>query len=267
MNYATIETEQRAGTAWIWLNRPDVRNAMNDQMIADLHEAFDALIADQTVHAIVVAGRGKAFCAGGDLSWMKTAKQMSVEAAVADSMRLALLLRKIHDCPKPTVARVQGPAYAGGMGIVAACDVSVCSSAVKFSLSEVKLGLTPATISPYVVKSMGANQARRYFLTGEVFDAAQAYRMGFIHEQVEPEQLDDAVQAILDHLHLGAPNALAITKQLLRDVTHQGVTDELSASTATLIAQVRASDEAQEGIKSFFEKRSPSWVNTKADKH
>jgi methylglutaconyl-CoA hydratase len=265
MNYTTIETEQKHGTAWIWLNRPEVRNAMNDQMISDLHAAFDEAIASPTVHAIVVAGRDKAFCAGGDLSWMKTAKQMSSEAAIADSMRLALLLRKIHDCPKPTVARVQGPAYAGGMGIVAACDVSVCSSAVKFSLSEVKLGLTPATISPYVVKAMGANQARRYFLTGEVFDAAQAYRMGFVHEVVEPDQLDAAVAIIVGHLSLGAPGALKITKQLLRDVTHEEVTDELSALTAALIASVRASDEAQEGIKSFFEKRPPSWVKVQAN--
>jgi methylglutaconyl-CoA hydratase len=260
MNYTTLDTELKQGIALIWLNRPDVRNAMNDQMIADLHDAFDAAIDDPQVKAIVLAGRGKAFCAGGDLSWMKSAKQMTTEQAKADSMRLALLLRKIHDCPKPTVARVQGPAYAGGMGLIAACDVSICSTDTKFSLSEVKLGLIPATISPYVVKAMGANQARRYFITGEVLDAAQAYRIGFIHDQVQPEELDSAVNAILGHLVQGAPIAIGETKQLLRDVTHHPIDDALSEDTAARIARIRASDEAQEGIKAFFEKRKPSWV-------
>jgi methylglutaconyl-CoA hydratase len=260
MQHTTIETEIIHGIGRVWLNRPDVRNALNDQMIDELHAAFDTLIGNGAVHAIVLGGRGKAFCAGGDLSWMKTARGMSIEQAKADSMRLALLFRKIHDCPKPTVARVQGPAYAGGMGLVAACDIALCSTEVKFSLSEVKLGLIPATISPYVVKAMGANQARRYFITGEVFDAAQAYRIGYVHEQVAADKLDGKVDEILAHLLQGAPIALAETKQLLRDVTYQDINDELGEDTAARIARIRASDEAQEGIKAFFEKRPPAWV-------
>jgi methylglutaconyl-CoA hydratase len=260
MQYTTIETEIVRGIGRIWLNRPDVRNALNDQMIDELHQAFNSMMASSEVHAIVLGGRGKAFCAGGDLSWMKTAKGMSIEQAKADSMRLALLFRKIHDCPKPTVARVQGPAYAGGMGLVAACDIALCSNEVKFSLSEVKLGLIPATISPYVVKAMGANQARRYFITGEVFDAAEAYRIGFVHEQVPLEALDEKVVAVLSHLLQGAPLALEQTKQLLRDVTHRDIDDALGEETAARIARVRASDEAQEGIKAFFEKRPPAWI-------
>jgi methylglutaconyl-CoA hydratase len=260
MHYTTIETDIAHRIGRIWLNRPDVRNALNDQMIDELHQAFDAMMSNQLVHAIVLGGRGKAFCAGGDLSWMKTAKGMSIEQAKADSMRLALLFRKIHDCPKPTIARVQGPAYAGGMGLVAACDIALCSKEVKFSLSEVKLGLIPATISPYVVKAMGANQARRYFITGEVFDAAEAYRIGYVHELVAAEELDVKVDAVLAHLLQGAPIALEETKQLLRDVTHRDIDDALGEDTAARIARVRASDEAQEGIKAFFEKRPPAWV-------
>jgi methylglutaconyl-CoA hydratase len=260
MNYTTIETERKQGIAYIWLNRPDVRNAMNAQMFTDLHHALDTVIADSAVRVIVLGGRGKAFCAGGDLSWMKTAKEMSIEQAKADSMPLAFLLRKIHDCPKPTVARVHGPAFAGGMGLVAACDVAVCSRDVKFSLSEVKLGLIPATISPYVVKAMGANQSRRYFITGEVLDAVEAHRIGFVHEQVPAEDLDACLNKILGHLIQGAPNALKETKQLLLDVTHTTIDDALSEDTAGRIARIRASDEAQEGIKAFFEKRAPSWI-------
>jgi methylglutaconyl-CoA hydratase len=260
MDYTTIETELKQGIAYIWLNRPEVRNAMNAAMFVDLHHALETAIANPLARVIVLGGRGKAFCAGGDLSWMKTAKEMSVEQAKADSMPLAFLLRKIHDSPKPTVARVHGPAFAGGMGLVAACDVAVCSSDVKFSLSEVKLGLIPATISPYVMKAMGANQSRRYFITGEVLDAVEAYRIGFVHEQVAPEELDNCLNKILGHLTQGAPNALQETKQLLRDVTHAPINDALSEDTAGRIARIRASDEAQEGIKAFFEKRAPSWI-------
>jgi methylglutaconyl-CoA hydratase len=260
MNYTTIEIENKQGIAYIWLNRPDVRNAMNAQMFVDLHHALDAAIANPVARVIVLGGRGKAFCAGGDLSWMKTAKNMSIEQAKADSMPLAFLLRKIHDSPKPTVARVHGPAFAGGMGLVAACDIAICNSDVKFSLSEVKLGLIPATISPYVVKAMGANQSRRYFITGEIIDATEAHRIGFVHELVAPQALDECVQKILGHLTQGAPNALTETKQLLRDVTSAQINDSLSEDTAGRIARIRASDEAQEGIKAFFEKRPPSWI-------
>ncbi len=260
MNYTTIETQLAQGIAVIWLNRPDARNAMNDQMLAELNDAMDAAGEDDDVRVIVLAGRGKAFCAGGDLNWMKTARGMTPEAARADSAPLANLLRKLYESPKPTVARVQGPAYAGGMGLVAACDIAIASTDAKFCLSEVKLGLIPAMISPYVIKAMGEPSARRYFITGEVFDAAEAYRIGFVHDICPPEELDGTVNIILGHLVQGGPNALGECKKLVQDMVGRPIDDAIVADTAARIARVRASDEAQEGIASFFEKRKPNWV-------
>ena len=259
MTYTTIETIEQDGVAWIWLNRPDVRNAMNDVMIAELNHAVQSAIADGPIRVIVLAGRGKAFCAGGDLSWMRKAKEMSPEEAVADSLKLAQLLQSLYQSPKPTVACVHGSAFAGGMGLVAACDVAIASSTTKFCLSEVKLGLIPAMISPYVIRAMGERAARRYFLTAEVFQAAEAYRIGLINELCSDEELDAQLGRILAHLLQGAPHALAHCKQLIRDVEGQAINSKLSTMTANRIATIRASDEAQEGIAAFFEKRQPAW--------
>jgi methylglutaconyl-CoA hydratase len=259
-HYTTIETVYANGIAQVWLNRPDLRNAMNDVMFVELYDAIGAAIADDTVRVILLAGRGKAFCAGGDLTWMKTARSMTAEEARKDSVKLAMVLRQIYESPKPVVARVQGSAFAGGMGLVSACDIAIASTDAKFCLSEVKLGLIPAMISPYVIKAMGEPNARRYMLTAEILDAAEAYRIGFVHDIAQPEDFDAKVNAILGHLIQGSPNALNETKRLIRDVVTMPIGDQVMNETAARIAQVRATDDAQEGIAAFFEKRKPSWV-------
>ena len=260
MSYQNIETQLTQGIAVIWLNRPELRNAMNDVMIAEITDAVSLAIEDDDARAIVLAGRGKAFCAGADLNWMKTASSMSAEEARKDSGNLANLLRLLYESPKPTVARVHGAAFAGGLGLVAACDIAIASHDARFCLSEVKLGLIPSMISPYVLKAMGERHARRFFLSAEVFDAAEAYRIGFVNDLAAPEELDGTINALLGHLLLASPNALAETKRLIRDVVGRPINDELTSDTAARIAAARASAEGQEGIAAFFEKRTPSWV-------
>ena len=260
MSYETLETQLQQGVAVIWLNRPDLRNAMNDTLIAELHEAIGSAIDDDEVRAIVLAGRGKAFCAGADLSWIKKARQMTAGEARADSAKLAAVLQLLYDSPKPTVARVHGPAFAGGMGLVAACDIAIAGHEAKFCLSEVKLGLIPAMISPYVIRAMGERNTRRYALSAEVFDAAEAYRIGFVNDLSPLDELDGAINKLLGHLVLGGPLAMASCKQLIRDVVGRPISDELSADTAARIAKARASDEALEGVAAYFEKRKPNWV-------
>ena len=260
MSYQTLQTEYAQGIALIWMNRPKMRNALDNVVIAELTDAFSAAIEDDGVRAIVLAGRGKAFCAGADLNWLKTAREMTPDEAREDSIGLARLMRLIYESPKPTVARVQGAAYAGGMGLVAACDIAVASHDAKFCLSEVKLGLIAAMIGPYVIKAMGEARARRFFLTAEPFDAAEAYRIGFVHELAPADELDATVNAMLGHLVMASPNAMSETKQLIRDVVGRPIDDELTRDTASRLARVRASDDAQEGISAFFEKRKPRWV-------
>ncbi len=260
MTYTTIETQLNQGVALIWLNRPDLRNAMNDVLIDELGDAVARAQEDSDVRAIVLAGRGKAFCAGGDLAWMKKAREMTPAEAHADSVRLANVMRMLYEGDKPSIARVHGPAFAGGMGLVAACDIAIASTEAKFCLSEVKLGLIPSMISPYVIKAMGEQRARRFFLTGEVFDAAEAYRIGFVSDICPPEELDGEINLVLGHLLQGGPQAMGACKRLIRDVAGRPVDDTLANETASRIAERRASDEGQEGIAAFFEKRKPSWV-------
>jgi methylglutaconyl-CoA hydratase len=260
MSYQTIETQLQQGVAVIWLNRPELRNALNATLIGEITDAVESAIDDADVRVIVLAGRGSAFCAGADLNWMRTARTMTPDEAREDSGRLARLLRLLYESPKPTVARVHGPAFAGGMGLVAACDIAIASHAAKFCLSEVKLGLIPAMISPYVIKAMGEARARRYFLTGEVFDAAEAYRIGFVHDIAPADELDSEVNMILGHLVQGGPGALAASKKLIRDMSGRRIDDDIAHDTAARIAAARASDEGQEGIAAFFDKRKPSWV-------
>jgi methylglutaconyl-CoA hydratase len=247
--------------ATVTLDRPDVRNAFNEATIAELALAFDELGRDEDVRAIVLAANGPAFCAGGDLNWMKQMAAYSDAENLADATKLADMLRTIYLCPKPVIAKIQGDCYAGGMGLVAACDIAIAVEAANFCLSEVKLGLIPATISPYVIKAMGENAARRYFLTAERFSAAEAHRIGFVHELVTAEALDAAVAAIVKALVNNSPNAVQQAKVLVRDIAGRPVDNALLADSAERIAQIRASAEGREGVASFLEKRKPSWLN------
>ena len=246
--------------ATVTLNRPDLRNAFNETAIADLDAAFRALGERDDVRAIVLAANGPAFCAGADLNWMKKMAGYTPAENQADAMRLASMLRTIYASPKPVVARVQGDCYAGGMGLVAACDVVVAADGANFCLSEVKLGLIPATISPYVIKAMGEQASRRYVLTAERFDAREAHRIGFVHEVVPAEALDATVAGIVKSLVTNSPNAVREAKTLVRDVAGVPVDDALLADTAARIAGIRASNEGREGVASFLEKRKPAWL-------
>ncbi len=259
MTYQTLEIEVRDGAGFLWLNRPELRNAMNDVMIGELAEAIAALGAEPAARVIVLGGRGKAFCAGADLNWMRSARDFTPEQARADSARLASVLRGLYESPKPTLARVQGAAFAGGLGLVAACDVVVASAEAKFCLSEVRLGLIPAMISPYLLRAIGERHARRYMLSAEVFDAAQARHIGLVHELVAADTLDATIGALAAALAAGAPGALGETKRLIRDMVGRPIDDRVVAETAARIATARASAEGQEGMASFFEKRRPAW--------
>lgn len=259
MNNITLDIDGHI--AVVTLNRPEIRNAFNEVTIAELAQTFDALGQNPDVRAIMLAANGPAFCAGADLNWMKKLANYSHAENSADAAQLAGMLRAIYLCPKPVVAKVAGDCYAGGMGLAAACDIVVALDSASFCLSEVKLGLIPATISPYVIKAMGENAARRYFLTAERFSAQEAHRIGFVHEVVAAEALDATVAAITRALTSNSPNAVKQAKTLVREIAGQPVGDALIADTAERIAQIRASDEGREGVQSFLEKRKPSWLS------
>lgn len=260
MDYQTLNLQYDNHVATIWLNRPDMRNAFNETMITELTQAFRDLGADQRIRAIILAARGPAFCAGADLNWMKKMAGYTHDENRADAATLAKMLRTIYICAKPIVAKVQGDCYAGGMGLVAACDIVVAADTANFCLSEVKLGLIPATISPYVIKAMGENAARRYFLTAERFSAQEAHRIGFVHSVASADGLDATVDEITKALVANSPNAVKEAKRLVHDVAGRPLSDELIADTAQRIADIRASDEGKEGVRSFLEKRKPSWL-------
>ncbi len=260
MAYQTLSVEIAQAAATVTLDRPDVRNAFNETVIAELAQVFRELGQSTDVHVIVLAANGASFCAGADLNWMKKMATYSPEENLSDAEQLADMLYQIYSCPKPVIAKVQGDCYAGGMGLVAACDIAVAADPAQFCLSEVKLGLIPATISPYVIKSMGANAARRYFITAERFTAKEAHRIGFVHEVVKAEQLDDAVAQMVKAILSNSPNAVMEAKWLVEDVTNEEIDEDLLVYTAERIASIRASAEAKEGIASFLEKRKPSWL-------
>jgi methylglutaconyl-CoA hydratase len=260
MSYETIEIQMGKGVAVLWLNRPEVRNAFNETMIAELGAAFGELESDSAVRAVVLAGRGKVFCAGADVTWMKRMGELGFEDNRRDAAAFGAMLGRLHALKKPTVARVHGAAIAGGMGLIAACDIAVASTDTEFCVSEVRLGLTPATISSYVLAAMGERAARRYFLTAERFTAAEAYRIGFVQELVQPGELDPTVNVILGQLVQGAPGAQAAAKDLIGSVARRPLTPDLIADMAGRIATARASDEGREGVRAFLEKRLPAWV-------
>jgi methylglutaconyl-CoA hydratase len=257
---STLDIRRRSRyVAEVWLNRPEVRNAFNDGVIAELTAAFRELGADPQLRAIVLAGHGKAFCAGADLSWMRAMAGYSWAQNHADAQALAEMLWTVYRCPLPVVGRIHGDCYAGGVGLAAVCDVLVAAEGVHFCLSEAKLGLLPATIGPYVVKALGEQAARRYFVTAERFDAARAQALGFVHELVSPDGLDARVGEIVDALVANGPAAVRACKRLVQDVAGRPVDAALRDQTARRIADIRASDEGREGVQAFLGKREPAW--------
>ena len=255
-----LQTTYEGAVARIALTQPEVRNAFSDEVIADITASFSEVGARSVVRAVVLAAEGPAFCAGANLNWMRRMADYTRAENVADAAKLAEMLRVIYECPKPTIARVQGDVVAGGMGLVAACDMAVCVDTAGFCLSEVKLGLIPATISPYVIRAMGARAAHRYFLTAERFGAAEALRIGFVHEVVVADQLDAKVGEWLKALTSASPNALRACKRLVLDVAEREINAQLIAATVEGIADIRASSEGKEGVQSFLQKRKPAWL-------
>ena len=248
--------------AEVWLNRPEVRNAFNDGVIAELTAAFRTLGQDAGLRAIVLGGHGKAFCAGADLSWMRAMAGYTWEQNRADAQALAEMLWTVYSCPLPVVGRIHGDCYAGGVGLAAVCDVLVAAEGVHFCLSEARLGLLPATIGPYVVKALGEQASRRYFVTAERFDAARAHALGFVHELVSPDGLDAKVGEIVDALVANGPAAVRACKRLVQDVAGRPVDAALRDETARRIADIRASEEGREGVQAFLGKREPAWRRT-----
>jgi methylglutaconyl-CoA hydratase len=256
---STLDIQTHGPVARVYLNRPEVRNAFNDGVIAELTEAFTRLGADPSLRAIVLGGHGKAFCAGADLNWMRAMAGYTWEQNRADAQALADMLWTLYRCPLPIVGRVHGDCYAGGMGLAAVCDVLVAAEGVSFCLSEARLGLLPATIGPYVVRALGEQASRRYFATAERFDAARAAQLGFVHECVPPALLDATVDGIVATLVANGPAAVKACKALVQDVAGRAIDEPLRAETARRIADIRVSDEGREGIASFLNKRDPAW--------
>ena len=254
--------EKKDGVARVTLNRPDVRNAFDDSLISELKKTFLEIGKDDSVRAMVLGGSGPAFCAGADLNWMKRMAGYDYAANLRDAQALADMLAALDRMPKPTIARVHGPAFAGGTGLVAACDIAVGTPEAKFCFSEAKLGLSPATISPHIIRAIGERAARRYFLTAEVFDAEEALRIGML--SILTRKLDEEIDALLKHLLAGGPEAMRKIKELIRAVSNRPVDDALVADTARRIAEIRVSPEGREGIASFLEKRKAAWCSRKS---
>ena len=255
-----LQVERTGAVTHITLNRPAVRNAFNAELIAALALAFRAVAAEPQTRAVVLGGHGKAFCAGADLGWMREMAAYDWEQNRADAQQLADMLWAVYTCPVPVVGRIHGDCYAGGVGLAAVCDVLVAAEGVNFCLSEARLGLLPGTISPYVIRAMGEQAARRYFVTAERFSAAQAQAMGFVHEVCAAEALDAKVDEIVATLVANGPMATRACKLLVQDVSGLPITAELRAETARRIADIRATDEGREGVQSFLNKRKPGWL-------
>ena len=259
MPEAMILTEvDRRGIATVTLNRPEVHNALNDEVIGGLHAVFDDLAARDDLKALILTGRGRSFCAGADLNWMRRAAGFSHEENIADAKTTAAMFDKLNTLPMPTIARVQGSAFAGALGLIACCDIAVAVEDAKFAVTEARLGLIAAVISPYLVAAIGPGASRRYFQTAERFDAREAKRIGLLHEAVPAEALDTTVEGILREMLKNSPPALRACKTLIRDCSGP-VTEATRDDTAGRIAGIRATAEGQEGIAAFFEKRKPAW--------
>jgi len=258
MHSYELKSSDRGITSVI-LNRPGQHNAFDDGMIVELIELLDKLEQDDGVRVLVLRATGKSFSAGADLNWMRRMADYDFAQNQDDAMQLAELMRRLNCFPKPTIALVQGAAYGGGVGLVACCDIAIASPAASFCLSEVKLGLIPAVISPYVIEAIGVRAARRFMLTAERFDAEQACRLGLVHEVVEVQELDAKLDSIVEFLLAAGPVAQAAAKDLIRAVSNKPIDSELIQDCALRIARLRASSEAREGLSAFLEKRKPNW--------
>lgn len=255
-----LDLQFDAGVSTVTLNRPDVRNAFNQEVIAELTAVFLELGRRPEVRCVVLAASGTAFCAGADLNWMKRMASYSRDENVDDATALARMLEVIYECPKPTLAKVQGDVYAGGLGLVAACDIAIAADTAHYCVSEVRIGLIPATISPYLIRAMGARAAHRWFLTAERFGAAQATACSLVHEAVPAGDLDARVAALAHTLVQAGPEAIKACKTLLHDVAGQEMSDSLLQDTAERIADIRVTPEGREGIGAFLDKRKPNWL-------
>jgi methylglutaconyl-CoA hydratase len=260
MSNQPLKIERAAGVARVVMSRPDVHNAFDEALIAALTEAFRQLDADPGVRVIVLAGEGKSFSAGADLNWMQRQSAAPLEANLEDARQLAELFRTIATCTKPTIARVHGAALGGGMGLASACDICVASTAAVFATSEVKFGIIPSAISPYVIRAIGQRQATRYFQTAERITAQRAWELGLVHELTEADALDTAVGKVVEALLGGGPLAQAAAKELIRAVADRPLGPEVIEDTARRIATLRATPEAREGLSAFLEKRPAAWV-------
>jgi methylglutaconyl-CoA hydratase len=261
MAYQSIIIETDGPVGILTLNRPERHNAFDDVLIEEITRGLDELEANPQVRVVVLSSVGKSFCAGADLNWMKRAAAYTPEENLADARRLAEMLHTLNELRKPTIARIQGPAYGGGVGLLSACDIAIATFDAQFALTEVKLGILPAVISPYVIAKLGEKYARRYFLTAERFGAAEAYRIGLVHEIVPDEPgLDEAVGEIIDALLKNGPQAMAAAKQLIAAVINRPISGELVDDTAQRITRQRASAEGKEGVAAFLEKRKPNWI-------
>ena len=254
-----IEIDAR-GVASVVLNRPEVHNAFDDVLIARLTEVLHELAANDAVRVVKITGNGKSFSAGADLNWMKRMADFTEEENLADAMRVSTMFHALATLIRPTIAVVHGNAFGGGVGLVACCDIAVASERASFSLSEVKLGLIPATISPYVIEAIGARQARRLFLSAERFDAATAERLGLVHAVSVHDRLDESVETLVTRLLENGPCALTASKGLVASVAHRPIDDPVVAEVAQRIAAQRASPEGREGVAAFLDKRPPAWI-------
>lgn len=255
-----LDTSITKNIATLTLNRPEVHNAFDDELISQLILALEKIEKEPNIRAVILAANGKSFCAGADIHWMQRMSNYSRQQNLQDAHSLARLMQTLNNLSKPTIALVQGPAYGGGVGLVACCDIAIGTPNVTFCLSEVKIGLVPAVISPYVIKAIGERAARRYFLTAEKFAAQEAYRLGLLHVVVDPNDLHATGEQLAQVLLTNSPQAILAAKQLIAKVTDRPIDNNLLDLTAETIADIRISEEGQEGLKAFLEKRRPNWL-------
>ncbi|MBT6693447.1 MAG: enoyl-CoA hydratase/isomerase family protein [Porticoccaceae bacterium] len=259
MDKVTTQIDNR-GVAQVTLNNPDKHNAFDDQMIIQLTDAFNSITANPAVRIMLLTSEGKSFSAGADLSWMKRMAGYSYQENLNDAHALAAMLKTLHQIPIPTIARVQGAAFGGAVGLISCCDIAVASSKASFALSEVKIGLVPSTISPYVIAAIGERQAKRYFMTAERFDPNTAMQIGLVHEAVDEQLLDDKIEQLVGAILSNGPEAVAAAKQLVFAVSGKAIDSPLIEHTSEIIAGIRVSGQGQEGLNAFLEKRKPNWL-------